>query len=169
MPSKESFQLLIFGQDASGWTPLMIASSLKEEDGLVNLLLSKGADPTVTNNSGQVVTPSNLVNTIFHYSSFPLRKDSLMVFRTQTALHLTTSKANLATARTLISQGASARVKDRRGQLPLHRAAAIGTVPLIELMLANNSPLNATDISGLTALHHGNLIKIPGILTVCRS
>ena len=41
-------------QDASGWTPLMIASSLKEEDGLVDLLLGKGADATIRNNSGQV-------------------------------------------------------------------------------------------------------------------
>lgn len=33
-----------YSQDASGWTPLMIASSLRDEDGLVDLLLSKGAD-----------------------------------------------------------------------------------------------------------------------------
>ena len=31
-------------QDASGWTPLMIASSLQEGDALVDLLLNKGAD-----------------------------------------------------------------------------------------------------------------------------
>lgn len=46
-------------------------------------------------------------------------------------------------------------MKDKRGQLPLHRAAAIGSVPMVNLMLENKSPLNATDISGLTALHHG--------------
>ncbi|KAL9126176.1 MAG: hypothetical protein Q9217_004738 [Psora testacea] len=111
-------------QDASGWTPLMIASSLREGDDLVHLLLSKGADVNAKTNNGQ------------------------------TALHFTTSKSNLAIARTLLAHGASARVKDKRGQLPLHRAAAIGNVPLIELMLENRSPLNATDVSGLTALHH---------------
>jgi len=31
-------------QDGSGWTPLMMAVSLKEGDELVNLLLQKGAD-----------------------------------------------------------------------------------------------------------------------------
>ncbi|KAL8929801.1 MAG: hypothetical protein Q9208_000945 [Pyrenodesmia sp. 3 TL-2023] len=31
-------------QDGSGWTPLMIASSLKEGDALVDLLLAKEAD-----------------------------------------------------------------------------------------------------------------------------
>ena len=73
----------------------------------------------------------------------------------QTALHFTASKNNLETARKLISHGATARVKDKRGQLPLHRAAAIGSVPMVNLMLENKSPLNASDISGLTALHHG--------------
>lgn len=34
----------MISQDASGWTPVMIASSLREEDGLVDLLLSKDAD-----------------------------------------------------------------------------------------------------------------------------
>lgn len=34
-------------QDGSGWTPLMIASSLKEGDALVDLLLSKEADVNV--------------------------------------------------------------------------------------------------------------------------
>ncbi|KAF6234451.1 hypothetical protein HO173_007484 [Letharia columbiana] len=111
-------------QDASGWTPLMIAASLREGESLVDMLLSKEADVNAKNYSGQ------------------------------TALHFTASKNNLEIARRLISHGATARVKDKRGQLPLHRAAAIGSVPMVNLMLENKSPLNATDISGLTALHH---------------
>lgn len=111
-------------QDASGWTPLMIAASLREGDDLVDLLLSKEAEVNVKNYYGQ------------------------------TALHFTASKNNIETARKLISHGATARVKDKQGQLPLHRAAAIGSIPMVNLMLENKSPLNATDISGLTALHH---------------
>ncbi|KAL8722415.1 MAG: hypothetical protein Q9225_001094 [Loekoesia sp. 1 TL-2023] len=106
-------------QDGSGWTPLMIASSLKEGDALVDLLLSKDAD----------------VN-----------------FKT---LHFCASKNNLDVARKLISHKASTRVKDKREQLPLHRAAAVGSVPMVNLLLQNRSPLNATDIAGYTALHHG--------------
>ena len=90
-----------------------------------------------------------------HHSHVTTRFNSNALNRLQTALHLATSKSNLAVARKLIEHGASARVKDKRGQLPLHRAAAIGNVPLIELMLSNKSPQNATAISGLTALHHG--------------
>lgn len=66
-------------------------------------------------------------------------------------------------ARKLVANGASARVKDKRSQLPLHRAAAVGSVPLINLLLENKSPLNATDYAAQTALHHGELIKLCNI------
>jgi 26S proteasome non-ATPase regulatory subunit 10 len=57
--------------------------------------------------------------------------------------------------RTLLANKCSARVKDRRGQLALHRAAAIGSTPIIQLLLKEGrSPVNATDADGLTALHH---------------
>ncbi|KAL5356983.1 ankyrin repeat-containing domain protein [Aspergillus floccosus] len=114
-------------EDGSGWTPLMIAASLKNAEGdpIIDLLLRKGADVSVKSSSGQ------------------------------NALHFATSKGNLSTVRTLIANKCSARVKDRRGQLPLHRAAAIGSSPIIKVLLEEGkSPVNATDMDGLTALHH---------------
>lgn len=36
--------LIACTQDGSGWTPLMIASSLKNGDELVDMLLAKGSD-----------------------------------------------------------------------------------------------------------------------------
>ncbi|OJD37632.1 proteasome regulatory particle subunit [Diplodia corticola] len=116
----------IDAQDGSGWTPLMMAASLKDADELVDLLLSRDADVNMK-------------------SAFSLEA---------TALHFTASKNNLDTARKLIAKKASARVKDKRGQLALHRAAAVGSVPMIKLLLEANSPLNATDMDGMTALHH---------------
>ena len=111
-------------QDGAGWTSLMMASSLKDADALVDLLLAKDADPAIKTNNGQ------------------------------TALHFTASKSNLDVAKKLLAHKASARVKDKRGQLPLHRAAAVGNVPIIKLLLENKSPINATDMDGCTALHH---------------
>ncbi|WYZ43008.1 hypothetical protein EsH8_VI_000707 [Colletotrichum jinshuiense] len=113
-------------QDGSGWTPLMIAASLKDGEDLVNLLLQKGADVNLKNHNGQSV------------------------------LHFVASKNNLDVAKTLLSHDppASTRVRDRRGQYPIHRAAAIGSVPMVALLIKHKSPLNATDTSGYTALHH---------------
>ena len=113
-------------QDGSGWTPLMIASSLKDNTGneIISMLLAKDAEVNTQSTLGQ------------------------------TALHFATSKDNLEICRTLVSVKASARVKDKRGQLALHRAAAIGSVPIIKLLLESKSPVNATDMDGMTALHH---------------
>ena len=50
----------------------MIASSLKEEDGLVALLLSKGAEVSIQNHSGQVCQDLRLLYraTVLHVSAF---------------------------------------------------------------------------------------------------
>ncbi|KAJ9307998.1 hypothetical protein DTO217A2_2492 [Paecilomyces variotii] len=113
--------------DGSGWTPLMIAASLKDAEGdpIIELLLRKEADVNMKSINGQ------------------------------NALHLATSKSNLSTVKTLIAHKCSARVKDKRGQLPLHRAAAVGSIPILKILLEEGkSPVNATDVDGLTALHH---------------
>ncbi|KAI1079396.1 ankyrin repeat-containing domain protein [Whalleya microplaca] len=104
-------------EDGSGWTPLMIAASVKDGEAIVDLLLSRGADVNQKNHNGQ---------------------------------------NNLEVARKLLENqpAASTRVRDKRGQYPLHRAAAIGSVPMVNLLLKNRSPLNATDNAGYTALHH---------------
>ncbi|KAH9883717.1 ankyrin repeat-containing domain protein [Xylariomycetidae sp. FL2044] len=74
----------------------------------------------------------------------------------RTALHFVASKNNLEVARRLLNNqpSASARVRDKRGQYPLHRAAAVGSVPMVKLLLDHRSPLNASDSAGYTALHH---------------
>jgi ankyrin repeat protein len=78
----------------------------------------------------------------------------------QTALHFAASKSNLDVARQLIAHKASTRTRDRRAQVPLHRAAAVGAVPMIKLLLQNRSPLNGQDVDGLTALHHGVFLPV---------
>ncbi|KAI1806473.1 ankyrin [Daldinia bambusicola] len=85
-------------EDGSGWTPLMIAASVKDGDAIVDLVLSRGADVNQKNHNGQ------------------------------TALHFVASKSNLEVARKLLNHKppASTRVRDKRGQYPLHRAAAVG-------------------------------------------
>ncbi|KAJ4311955.1 putative ankyrin-repeat protein [Fusarium piperis] len=69
-------------------------------------------------------------------------------------VNLKTSKKNLDIARILVDNSASTRFHDRRGQYPIHRAAAVGSVPMVTLLLKNRSPLNPTDSEGYTPLHH---------------
>ncbi len=143
----------------------MIASSLRDADDIVDLLLNKEADVNAKSKSRLMEQPVlfcsflpssfSRLNSISSMKKDKTNQPSLPDFSGQTALHFTASKNNLETARKLISHKASARVKDKRGQLPLHRAAAVGSVPMVNLLLENKSPLNATDVAGLTALHHG--------------
>ncbi|KAK7416093.1 putative ankyrin-repeat protein [Neonectria punicea] len=115
-------------QDDIGWSPLMISASVPECEPVLNLLIQRGADINLKNSRGQ----------------------------SQTALHFVASKKNLDVARILIDckPPASTRVRDRRGQYPIHRAAAAGSAPMVLLLLKNKSPLNAADNEGYTPLHH---------------
>ncbi|RDA90538.1 hypothetical protein CP533_4139 [Ophiocordyceps camponoti-saundersi (nom. inval.)] len=113
-------------QDSSGWTPLMISASVPDSEPVLKLLLQKGAYVDEKNDSGQ------------------------------TALHFVASKKNLDIGRLLFSAKppASTRVRDKRGQYPIHRAAAAGSVPMVRLLLQNKSPVSPTDVEGFTPLHH---------------
>ncbi|KYK55951.1 hypothetical protein DCS_07916 [Drechmeria coniospora] len=113
-------------QDGSGWTPLMISASVPNGEAVLKMLLQKGANVNEKNSNGQ------------------------------SALHFVASKKNMDIARMLIEAkpAASTRIRDRRGQYPIHRAAAAGSEPMVNLLLQNMSPLNPTDDEGYTPLHH---------------
>jgi 26S proteasome non-ATPase regulatory subunit 10 len=74
----------------------------------------------------------------------------------QTALHFAVSKQNTDVVKLLLSapHKANTRIRDIRQQMPIHRAAAIGSSPLIRILLDNNSPIDPTDVYGQTPLHH---------------
>ncbi|RDI78976.1 hypothetical protein Vi05172_g11068 [Venturia inaequalis] len=134
-------------KDGIGWTPLMMATSRKDGDAMVDLLISRGANVNAT---------STTVSLRFVHMKNGKGTSLIMVLDNagQTALHFAASKNNLDIARKLIAQKATTRTKDRRQQLPLHRAAAVGSTPMMKLFLENKSPLNATDLDNMTALHH---------------
>lgn len=57
-------------QDGSGWTPLMIASSLRDGDDVVDLLLAKGADVSC---KSQPIISSNLCIKVCLYKELVLK------------------------------------------------------------------------------------------------
>lgn len=136
----------------------MISTSVPESDPIVKLLLSKGADVNEKSMHQGIHKSDHLLTcfqtTVAQYCS-PLSPPDLKTNTShQTALHFVSSKKNLDTARLLIENKASTRVRDRRGQYPIHRAAAVGSAPMVNLLLRNLSPLNPTDVEGFTPLHH---------------
>lgn len=74
----------------------------------------------------------------------------------QTCLHYAVSKNYYyIVSYLLVDLKASARIKDNKKQLPLHRAAAIGSEKLVQMLIeTGKSPLNVVDSFGQTALHH---------------
>lgn len=115
--------------DESGWTPLHIAASAGSFDIFKLLALHEPrADVNLQTSTGQ------------------------------TCLHYAVSKNNHVIVDFLINDlnaGASVRTKDKKGQLPLHRAAAVGSSRMVQTLVEQGkSPLNATDTFGMTAMHH---------------
>lgn len=112
-------------KDDSGWTPFHIACAVGNLN-IVNELYERVVKPDVNLQTNQGVTP----------------------------LHLAVSKKHVSVCQFLIDHKASVRIKDKKQQLPIHRAAAIGSPVLVELLCKKNSPVNAADINGWTPLFH---------------
>ncbi|GMM38695.1 Nas6 protein [Saccharomycopsis crataegensis] len=112
--------------DDAGWTPLHIAAALGNLE-IIELLITHDPEPTINQqtNAGQTV------------------------------LHLSASKNLYETTAYFLKHGASARVKDKKGQYPIFRAASIGSIRLVELLCTEGkSQLNNKDNFGWTILHH---------------
>lgn len=70
-------------------------------------------------------------------------------------LHIAVSKNHYDLVKKLLhTYKALARVKDSRGQTPLHRAAAVGSAVEVKLLVEAKANVNATEKDGWTALHH---------------
>lgn len=122
-----SFGMDINVQDEGGWTPLMIAISAGYEEIYQTLLLLPSLQINQTNRGGQTV------------------------------LHFACSKLRLPAVETILATAEGkklVRIKDRQGQLPLHRAAAVGSAPIVRMLIAAGTQLSVGDAGGWTALHH---------------
>ncbi|KAK9480909.1 ankyrin repeat-containing domain protein [Lipomyces japonicus] len=112
--------------DEAGWTVSHIAASIGSLP-LLELLL--GLDPDLSKQTSAGQTP-------LHYAVSRSRYD--------------------VAVKLLEAYAGAARIKDRQNQVPLHRAAAIGSIPLIELLIKYKSPLNTSDRTGWTPLFHSS-------------
>ncbi|CRK43368.1 hypothetical protein BN1723_005620 [Verticillium longisporum] len=127
--------------DDDGRMPIHWAVSANKIDIVVLLTQLRGFDPDVQDGSGW--SPVMIAGSL-------LDGDAVM-----DVLLSRGADINLKTKRLLaLKTPLSARVRDKRGQYAIHRASAIGSVPMVNLLLKHKSPLDATDNFGYTALHH---------------
>ncbi|KAK3383647.1 ankyrin repeat-containing domain protein [Lasiosphaeria ovina] len=138
-------------KDEDGRLPIHWAASSNQTEIVTLLVQQKDFDPDAQDDMGW--TPLMISASVKDGDKIV---DLLLSKGADTALHFLASKNNLDVARKLLEQKppASTRVRDKRGQYPIHRAAAVGSVPMVKLLLENRSPLDATDSAGYTALHH---------------
>lgn len=149
----------IISKDADNRTALHWAVSSQAAE-IVTYLLShmKEVDlDTLTDDAGW--TPIHIAASI---GNVPILKElcerqikpdlNQVTFQGVTALHLAVSKTHYTTVEYLLANGASTRIKDKKGQLPLHRACAIGSSKMVTLLCAKLSPVNAKDNQGWTPL-----------------
>lgn len=127
LPISKSFEIDIDEYvDDAGWTPLHIAASIGNLE-IIELLVKREPAPDL----------------------------NLATNNGQTVIHLSVSKNFFETTNYFLKNGASARLKDKKGQTPLFRAAAAGSLRLINLLAKDGkAQLNVKDSFGWTALHH---------------
>ncbi|CCF56722.1 hypothetical protein KAFR_0B04260 [Kazachstania africana CBS 2517] len=112
-------------KDDAGWTVFHIACSIGNLS-IVEALYNRDIKPDLNLATSQGVTP----------------------------LHLAVAKKYNDVVKFLIDNGASVRIKDKKGQIALHRAAAVGSMKLVETLCQKNSPINWADSNGWTPLFH---------------
>ncbi|CCK67846.1 Nas6p KNAG_0A01570 [Huiozyma naganishii CBS 8797] len=153
---------LVLDRDQSERTPLHWAVSFNHQD-IVALLLAhmQGVDlDTLLDDSNWTpfhiacaVGSLTLVKKLYERDTKP--DLNLQTGQGTTALHLAVAKGHYEVVRFLVENGASTRIKDKNQQIPLHRAASVGSMKLVEfLCTAGKSPINWTDRSGWTPLFH---------------
>lgn len=152
---------LAVSRDDDNRTPLHCACSLNNEE-IVDLILPHVAVDIdeLTDDAGW--TPLHIVLALGNQAVLrklmardPTPDVNLPTATGATPLHLAVSKNHYDYVRVLVDEYKCAvSAKDQRGTTALHRAAAIGSQPIIRTLAAARANVNAADRAGWTALHH---------------
>lgn len=162
------FPRLVNARDAYGQTPLNLAVSGQQPDpGIVQFLLSRGADPNATNHYGG--TPYSVAVDRGHANLAALLRQhgakETPVSRSA-PLRLAAVKDQLAEAESLVKRSPEmVNAHDDLRRTPLHFACAQAGLPLVELLLKHGADVNAVDFGDNTPLHGAAFAGKPDIIT----
>lgn len=150
--------------DGDGRTPLHWAVSVQNESAIRLLLpyMTKIDLDTLKDDAGWTpfhiacaVGNMEIVEALYNNNEEMKPDLDLQTSQGVTGLHLAVSKKHLEVVKYLLKLGASVRIKDKKSQIPLHRAASVGSVGIVEyLCKTGKSPVNWKDISGWTPVFH---------------
>lgn len=161
----EQIQLTNF-QNLDGHTPLHWACN-KGEVQIVEYLLNKGADVTISNDVFNGFTAlhwassngfEDIVKLLIRFNANLEAKD----FNGRTPLHLACERGNQAIALSLIQNGADVHAESSDLKTPLHYSAFVGMLRIVNLLIERNVNVNIRTKWGDTALHYASSGQTPG-------
>ncbi|KAK7591908.1 hypothetical protein V3481_006545 [Fusarium oxysporum f. sp. vasinfectum] len=137
-----------------GRTPLGMACANGSSD-LVSLLLSRGADFTIVNDSGW--TPLNFASANGHAEVVKMLLEKGADFATQsnngwTSLNLASDSGYTEVVKMLLEKGADVATANENGWTPLHVASDNGHAEVVKMLLDKGADFAAKDEDGWTPL-----------------
>nr|XP_054748351.1 ankyrin repeat domain-containing protein 27-like [Lytechinus pictus] len=131
--------LSVNSHNQEGYTALHVAA-LHGHDGMIDVLLRRGAGVNQKNGSSQQCTPLHLacqcnhpkiVSKLLHHAA----KCNIRDVRGNTPLHYCCLNGHLEPAEALLQYGANVNQTNQRGNTPLHEAARFNFTSLVKLLL----------------------------------
>ena len=145
----------IDAKDKIGWTALLWATSMGQED-TAEYLIEKGASIDVKTDDGDTLLHrAALVGAARLVKRFVARNIEVDANGVDglTPLHCAVSQGHKDIAEFLLTKGANQNSRDDEDDTPLHTAAGAGYEDIVELLLARGSDVTAKDDLSWTPLH----------------
>lgn len=135
-------------------TPLIIATN-KDYREMVELLLSKNANPNIKNSNGNIALSYAALNGNVNIAKILIDADSEINIQNDevvTPLIIATDKGSKEMVELLLSKNADPNIKNRRGNIALSYAAFNGNVEIAKMLIDADSDINNQSHDGETPL-----------------
>ena len=142
-------------RNVDGRTALYQAVSLGNANGIVTMLLEKGASASLATSNG--ATPLMMAATRGNVGAMRMLLEKKAGVNDKsgagaTALMNAAASGNPNAVRLLLDKGADAKAVTKRNETALANAATTGNPEMVKMLLAAGAPVNTQDVRGYTAL-----------------